>query len=910
MTPERWSEIERIYHQALELGPEQRAAFVAEACSGDEGEAVRREVESLLQFDAPAQRFLRPSALGAAAQTLATNRRGLIGVTVSHYHIHRKLGSGGMGVVYEAEDTKLRRAVALKFLPEDLARDARAFDRLRREAQAASALNHPNVCTVYDIDEFEGQPFIAMELLQGQTLSHRISGRPLPVAEILSLATQLADALAAAHAQSIVHRDIKPQNIFVTPRGKVKVLDFGIAKQSRPAPEGTTLTDTGSVVGTAGYMAPEQIRAGIASPRSDLFSFGVVLYEMLGGKPAFGGSSSVEVMHAILKDDPPTLPDSVPALLDRIVRRCLEKDPERRFQTASDLVFALESVSGDPGHKTVATPTQPAQRWLRMAAVAMCACGAYIAGRSFSTAPSFSYQRLTFRRGAISAGRFANGGRTVVYSANWDGNGYRVYSTQPEGPESRDLGIANTQLLAISRSGEMALRRENGTLARAPVSGGSPRDIAENIESADWSPDGSELAVVRAVNGMQRLEFPIGKALYQTTGFMRDVRVSPRADLVAFFDHPVGFSGAAYLTTVDRNGHTRKLTDLWMGITFGLVWSPAGDEIFFAAAPSTLTTSLYAISRSGHRRLITHFPGCFRLYDVTLDGRLLVKRTIFTASMIYQASRESKEADLYWHDYSDIRDISRDGRTLLFAEGADAARNAAAYAYIRGTNGSPAIRLGAADPLALSPDGKWAAVLESERPPAQVVLLPTGPGEAVRLTHDNIHHQGAAWTPDGKLMVVAGNEPGHNTRYYLQALDGSPARAITPENVAYDPTDPIVVSPDNKAVAINASDGTILLQPLDAGQPSQIPNLTEKRLPLRWCPDNYTLLVLKERHIPVTILKVDIRTGSESLWTRRLHADRAGLDGLLETRIGADCQSVAYTTMHNPADLWLVDGLR
>jgi eukaryotic-like serine/threonine-protein kinase len=854
------------------------------------------------------------------------------GTRLGPYEILAPIGAGGMGEVYRARDTRLGRDVALKILPAAFASDPDRVRRFEQEGRAAAALNHPNIVVIYDVGSQDGVFYVATELLEGETLRERLAGAALPVRKAIDYAIQTARGLAAAHAKGITHRDLKPENLFLTKDGLVKILDFGLAKHAAMKSAGThptelatqpIETDPGKVLGTVGYMSPEQVRGQVADARSDLFSLGVVFYEMVSGKRAFTGESGVEVMNAILKQEPPDLDAALPPVLDRMIRRCLEKKQEERFESARDLAFALESISGTSSGAQQQIP-KPRRRYAWMIAAAagiiLLAAGVVLGRRWISRAPSPSFQRITFRRGFVDGGRFANGGRTIVYSASWDGNPFRVYSTQAESPESRDLGIVNARLFGVSPSDEMALALKPadasfvsfGTLARAPISGGTPREVANDISAADWTSDG-KLGVVRVTPGFEQLEFPIGNILYQTTGGVASPHISRNGDLIAFLDLPLGSNGLAGIgsvATVDMKGNKKTLTQFWLGEVTGLAWSSSGDEILFTAAPYSFTTSLYSVNRSGRQRLIAHLPGNFGLLDVAPDGRLLILSMSVSISLFYLPTVDSKESDLYWHDFSMLGDISRDGKSLLFSEAGDATRSGEDFvSYLRSTDGSPAVRLGPGYPLEISPDGKWAMVMGSSRAPSQLVLLPTRTGETRPLTHDGIHHQGAAWTPDGKRIVFVGNEPGHRIRYYVQSLDGGSPRAITPENVSFSFTDPVAISPDGRFVAVSGLNGRIMLYPLDGGASRTVPKLGDGLTPLRWCPGD-SLMIYRAGEVPAKILRVDIATGEQALWKELAPANRAGLGSLGNIRVGPDCQSSGYSAPYSSSELWIADGLR
>jgi len=877
----------------------------------------------------------------------------MIGQTISHYRIVEKLGGGGMGVVYKAEDTKLGRFVALKFLPDDVAKNSQALERFRREARSASALNHPNICTIHEIDEQDGQAFIVMEYLDGQTLKHRISGRPMDTELLLNLAIEIADGLDAAHSKGIIHRDIKPANIFITKRGQAKLLDFGLAKLApdavagldgsglRTATNHALMTSPGSTMGTVAYMSPEQVRAEELDARTDLFAFGAVLYEMATGELAFSGSSSGVIFEAILNRNPPepsTLNPKLPAKLEEVISKSLDKDRELRYQTAAELRGDLKRIkrsldtsrahasvsASDLSSGQIVSPASVRDRKAPRSQVILAALSAgaialvlgLLAGVFLFKRPVPAslptYHPLAFRRGIVRSARFTPDGKTVIYSAAWEGKPLSLFSTRPESPQSRELDPPGADVLAISSTGEMALELKarpsegflySGTLARVPLGGGAPRELLENVEFADWSPDGSSLAIAHDVAGRKRLEFPPGKVLYEADGWIGHLRVSPKGDLVAFLDHPQHRDDGGSVATVDLASKKTVLSSGWDSIQ-GLAWSPAGDEIWFTATRTGGDRSLYAVDLSGKVRILARVPGELTLLDVGKEGNVLLTRGIDRAGIVGLAPGETKERDLSWLDWSTPGDLSADGKTVLFSEAGEGGGPKYAV-YLRKTDGSPAVRLGEGTGVALSPDGKW-AVARPNTSPAPMYLLPTGVGEAKPLSQDSTNHLRVRWMADGKRLVFSGNEAGHGLRLYVQSLEEGKPRAISPEGV----NSTFVLSPNNELVAAVGPDHKIYTYPINGGEPRPVPGVLPDEAPTGWSSDGRSLFVFRYGEIPAQVVQVDVATGQRRPWKQLEPADAAGIDTINGVMMTPDAKGYVYGYIRTLCDLYLVEGLK
>ncbi len=828
------------------------------------------------------------------------------GARLGPYEIQSLIGAGGMGEIYRARDERLGRAVAVKVLPGAFSEDPDRLRRFEHEARATGQLNHPNILAIYDVGIGTSVPYIVTELLEGQNLREVVAKGPLPPRKAVDYAVQIATGLSAAHAKGITHRDLKPENIFIVSSGHVKILDFGLAKLIRPAGYSAqdktgsiqaSLTMTGTIMGTASYMAPEQIREQATDHRADIFSVGCILHEMLTGRRAFDGETPMDRMTAILHSDPANLPAAVEDTLPGIgcvVRAALEKKAADRFDSARDMAFALSLVT----ERTGAAP-----------AAAAAAAGA-------SGAPAVqtaTLRRLTYREGTIYTARFAPDGQSVYYGAAWEGRPVELFWAHSGNPESRALGFPVAEILSVAATGEMAvsLRRHNkggfirsGMLARMPLGGGAPRELLEDVHEADWSPDGRQHAVVREVGGMSRIEYPIGKVVYQTAGWPSSIRISPDGTKIAFLDHQWRGNDAGSVAVVDLQGNVNVLSSGWMSAR-GLAWSPDGREVWFTAFRAEATRTLYAVNLDGNLRPVFQTAGHLIVQDISRQGQVLVVHGNERMRMQCLGPGDIRARDLTWLDWTLVRDVSSDGKTILFDETGTAGGELHSV-YLRGADGSPAVRLGDGVNPRLSPDGRWALTTLEGTPP-RVTLLPTGAGETRIIPTGKLNCHNAAWFPDGKHICVVANEGTGGLTLYELDIETGEQRSFSEAGVS--PSD-ILVAPDGSCVGARGPDLAYRLYPVDGGPPRPLADIGTQERAMGWNADGSALFVFERGALPANMYRIDVATGVRRLHRELAPSDPTGVDGLTAVRMTPDESTFVYSYPQTLCDLYVIEGLR
>ncbi len=840
------------------------------------------------------------------------------GTRLGPYEVVDTLGAGGMGEVYRARDTRIGRVVAVKVLPEDLERDPERRARFRREAVAAGSLNHPNVLIVHDVGHEAGRPYLVTELLHGETLRQAIERGPLRATTALDYSAGLLDGLAAAHAVGIVHRDLKPENIFITADGAAKVLDFGIARMPDgwqwAAGTGVTSAATadGLMLGTVGYMAPEQITGGAIDHRADLFSAAIVISEMFTGKTPFARHTAIETLNAIVTAEP-DLP-----LADRPVRpileRALQKNPARRFQSAADFAFALRLARSHAD-----SPVKTASRLslgVLGAAAAICIAAVmvllWVFSRRAPDAPpraTVAYRRVTFQAGKLWSARFVPGSDTIVYSASWNGDASHVFTARSDFPASVDMHLPAADVVAVSSSGEAALllgarwlqgtEPSSGMLARAGLAGTTPHELLADVTAADWLPDGSQLAAVRDLGRVRRLEFPLGHALYDTSGWIGTIRVSHDGNHVAFTDHPLRSDDRGDYVIADTHG---TLSRLWKDVPAvrGLAWAPGDRELWVCDG-----TRVIALAMDGTQRTVMQDQRSITLQDIGSDGRLLLASDQRRVGVSGWFAADKSERDLTWFDYSVARDLSRDGRSLLFFEAGEIAPVNYLIAVRRAGDAAP-IKLGEGYPTSLSPDGRWVLDLGLSRR-SGIRMLPTGAGEVREIATPGLTEiHWATWHPDGLRIVVSAQESGRGARLYVIDAEGHIERSVGPEGTIYGWN---AISPDGAQIAVQDPERRLVVYPLDGGDARPVSSAAPDERPAGWAADSTSLFVVTPG-VPARISRVNVATGARTSWRDMLPADPSGVVRISPVIVAADGRAYAYSYGRYLSTLYIVSGAR
>ena len=796
----------------------------------------------------------------------------LRGALAERYRIERELGQGGMATVYLAQDLKHERRVAIKVLRPELAAVIGA-ERFLREIKTIATLQHPHILGLIDSGEVDGTAYYVMPFVEGESLRDRLRREhQLSIADALRLATEVAGALDYAHRHGVIHRDIKPENILLHD-GSALVADFGIALAVSSA-GGNRMTETGMSLGTPHYMSPEQAMGEREiTARSDVYALGCVTYEMLTGDPPFIGSTAQAVIAKVMTEKPAGIRrqrERVPNEVEDAVLTALEKLPADRFATAAEFAAAL---NGQAGARTVRSPsasarlrpgTPAALRPLPLVAGALAIlafgtlAGSWLAGRRIPARVAF--QQRTFRSEAIYNARYAPDGRTIVYSSAAETSAPGVFVVRPDYPQPQPVGAAGTHLLAVSSKGELAVlvradfvrhRLFLGTLARVPLAGGAPREVLDSVREADWSPDGSELAIIRDVNGRDRLEFPIGTVLYQGSGYLSDPRVSPDGRRVAFAEHPFRWDDRGTVKIVDRAGRPAAVTRDFTSIE-GLAWRPRGDELLFSAYDSSGLV-VRGLTPDGRLRVALTGAGPLTTQDVSRSGQLLLTRDDQPYRILLRGPQSPREVDVSWLDGSGAPKLSRDGALMAFINGSF---DASVYydVMLRKTDGGEAIRLGEGQAAAFSPDGKWLLAFVATTP-ARLVLYPTRTGAERRIAIDPFEAIGSAdWFPDGRSILFCGNRAGEASRCWAQSLEGGKARAVTPPG-----TDRGLVSPDGREIVALSQSLGYRRFPVAGGSDRAIPGLTSNDIVVRWSPEGRALVV--GGPASPTMDRVDLATG-------------------------------------------------
>ena len=963
MQAKRWQEIDRLFDAALERAPAERASFLADACAGDD--ELRREVESLLEAHDRAGTFIESPAMEMAAKAAADRQNDLtaLGRMIGPYRVLSLLGAGGMGEVYLAEDTRLRRRVALKLLPPEFTHDEERIRRFEREARAASALNHPNIVTIYEIGQSNGTYFIATELVEGQTLRDFMPRARTQMKEALNVIAQTADALSAAHAAGIVHRDVKPENIMLRPDGYVKVLDFGLAKLTEPAPAREPAdnqtenirTETGAVMGTVAYMSPEQALGQEVDHRTDIFSLGVVLYELMVGAHPFRGPTAAATFDGLLNHDPPDPLISNPQIspeLERIIGRALEKDRELRYQTASDLRAELKrwqrTLDSSPRTGTrrhaLTSRVRRAAGGMRLVKVGLALMVLLVVGALVFVAMrrwlprehkkalgNLSFAQLTDQSGIEWFPSLSPDGKSVVYaskaSGNWDLYLQRVGGRNPLNL-TRDSNAADTQPTFSPDGERIAFRsdRDRGGIFVMGATGESVKRLTDFGYHPAWSPDGREI-----VYCTHNIEDPNDRTL-------------ERSDI--------------WIVNV-ASGETRQLTGETIGDAAQPQWSPHGGRIAYWSRRKGGQRDLFTIPASGGTPIPVTDDAAFDWNPVwSPDGKFLYfasdrggQMNLWRIPIEENTGKVTGPAESLTtpSPYAQHLSFSRDGHRAVYVSEVSSKNILKA-----GFNPDTAVLTGRPIPVTqgfkhtsqpnLSPDGQWFVYsTQGEQQEDLFIIDKDGASAPRQLTDDHFKDRHPRWSPDGQRIVFYSDRSGRYEAWTINR-DGSGLQQMTFTSglaVIY-----TFWSPDGTRLVFNLRDESCWImnvgQPWSAQTPQQVPNPPGNSGVFRafsWSPDGRKLggwINSPTEHEGILVYTFETNKferltefGSRPIWlhdSRRLLFRDAGKLFLVnsETKkvqeislqstlpvveygLTSDNRTLYYTLDSTEADVWLLD---
>ncbi|HET9951240.1 MAG TPA: protein kinase [Candidatus Eisenbacteria bacterium] len=825
------------------------------------------------------------------------------GARLGPYEIHGLLGAGGMGEVYRARDTRIGREVAVKVLPGAVAGDPERQQRFEAEARAAGSINHPNIITLHDVGVADGAPYLVTEILDGETLRAALGAGALTPQRATSLVAQAAQGLAAAHAHGIVHRDLKPENMFVLRDGRLKILDFGIAKATRTETTATmettpvfaSLTASGTILGTVSYMSPEQLRDQPVDHRADLFALGAILYELLTGRQAFTGATAADRVSAILVAEPKPLPAEVEGALPGIgavVSRLLAKEPADRFASAADLAFTLGILQGRPAG----------------AGGSEAAASAPDAGLGATA----RFKRLTFGSGFVAAARFAPDGQTVVYEAHWGSSPSDIFLTRIELPEARALHLPGSSLQGVSSTAEIAVTLNvqdlggfvrSGTLARLPLVGGRSRELRDGVFFADWSPDGRSLAAILVEGGRTRIEAPLGTVIYESPGWMSELRHSPDGSMLAFMEHRRIGDSAGYPCIVRPGEEPRPLAPE-IPNTARLAWTPDGREVWYGGQGYDNLIAVFAVDLEGRVRVVYSSPAPITPADISRDGDVLL--LVAEYRMRLESGTRSGGAppiELSALDWSLLRDASPDGSCVVFDETGSLGEMGAVY--WSATDGTPPIRLGEGLCYALSPDGRH--VLAKLRGPDRTLqIYPVGAGATRTIRLRELTPLFGAWLPDGASVVIVAQGEGGPPLLHRVDLQSGEARRISDVPVRGLAAIP---SPDGAHVLSRIADGTLAIFPVAGGAPRPLPAAGANAGPCGWTADSRSIFVHDRNRIPAPVSRLEVDSGQSVPWMEIHPLHRSAVSGLNSVRVSRDGERYACSYVHSSSALYHARGL-